>query len=222
MALEKRAAPQSADALRTGSGILMTATALVEEAEGHVVVVEGRSAAEAAASTSHVPDALELSMHAVARVEMVGREVNVDPEQAGTHKLHGPALTKEALQSASEMNGLAVPTVLQSAPKAPATQAHTAAEEAPPPGACVQKPWPLHGSNAHEASHAVALATDVWVMAGQASPAPAGVVATVRLRVYCRGASAGAVMVAGAGLPQGLSMQLREDCAMTIALEGMA
>ena len=160
VALEKRAAPQSADSLRTGRGMLMTASALVEEAEGHGLVTAGRSAAEATASRSHVPDALEPSMHTEVRVETMGLEVKVDPEHTGAHAAHGPAFTNEPRHAASEMKGLIVPIVLQSAPKAPATQAH-AATEALPPCACVQKPWPLHGSNAHAASHVVAFATDV-------------------------------------------------------------
>lgn len=198
------------------------ARALVEADEGQVLEVEGRSAAKAAASRSHVPDALAFSMHSMARVEVAGLEENVDPcAQTGAHELHGPALTKDARQEASEMKGLAVPTVLQSAPKAPATQAQTAAE-APLPGACVQKPWPLHGSNAHAASHVVAVLDDVWIVAGHTSPAPTGVVVTARLRVYCRGASAGAAAVAGAGLPQGPTTQLRDDCATKIAFMRIA
>ena len=120
----------------------------------------GRSDAEATASRSHVPDALVFSMHAEARVETVGREVKVYPEHTGAHVVQGPAFTNEPRHAASEMNGLTVPIVLQSAPKAPATQAQVAAEVLPP-GDCLQKPWPLHGSNAHAASHVVALATDV-------------------------------------------------------------
>jgi hypothetical protein len=111
------------------------------------------------------------------------------------------------------MKGLTVPTVLQSEPKAPAVQMHLAGESGP----CVQNPWPLHVSNAHAASHEVALAADVCVVAGQESPEPSGATVTLRLRVYCRGARAGAAEVAGTGLPQGPTTQLRDDCEMTMA-----
>ena len=53
-------------------------------------------------------------------------------------------------------------------------------------------------------------------MAGHASPKPAGVVITVRLRVYCRGASAGPAEITGTGLPHGPTTQLRDDCEMTM------
>jgi hypothetical protein len=74
LAAEKREGFQSADVVRAGKGIVMTASALVKEAEGHELVRDGKSAAEAAALRLHVPDALVFSMHAVDRVEVVGRE----------------------------------------------------------------------------------------------------------------------------------------------------
>ena len=126
LALEKRAAPQSADAATTGSGSLMTARALVEEAEGQELVTEGRMFEEVVASRSHVSDTLELSMHTVPLAEMVGREEKVDPKQTGAHVVHGPALTNELRHCVSEMKGFTVPTLLQSSPNAPAAHAHSA------------------------------------------------------------------------------------------------
>ena len=71
----KRETPQPGAAVRMGRGMLTTASALLEVVGGHGLVTAGRMAAEVAESRLHVPDALVLSMHEVARVEMAGREI---------------------------------------------------------------------------------------------------------------------------------------------------